>query len=236
MRGTIHRRAVDEMQVLEPLPEELITSLRELVARHIRKAILEGRLRPGEKLVQEELAKSLGISRQPVREALRRLEAEGLVVYQPRRGVFVREYTAADMQEIYMLRRLLEGHAARLAAARLEPNEWLRLEHINEQMAAAAAAADGDRFVELNHAFHHIIHAGARSPRLLELIQRVWIGDTVYGPLFLPGRAERSVSEHRRILAALRQRDAEAAAAAVCEHITNAERNFFEYRQGQPLK
>lgn len=222
------------MQVLEPLPEELITSLRELVARHIRKAILEGRLRPGEKLIQEELAKSLGISRQPVREALRRLEAEGLVVHQPRRGVFVREYTPADMREIYMLRRLLEGEAGRLAAVHMEPAQWLQLEQINEQMAEAAAAADGDRFVELNHTFHHLIHVGARSPRLVELIQRVWIGDTIYGPLFLPGRAARSVAEHRRILEALRQRDAEAAAAAICEHITNAERDYFEFRHGQP--
>ncbi len=218
------------MQVLEPLPEDVITSLRELVARHIRKAILEGRLRPGEKLVQEDLARSLGISRQPVREALRRLEAEGLVVHQPRRGVFVRAYSPDDMREIYMLRRLLETQAARLAAERLAPADWRKLEVINEASSAAAAASDGERFVELNNAFHRTIHEGARSPRLLELIGRVWTGDPVYGPLFLPGRAARSVAEHRRIVEALRRRDPEMAAAAMLEHIANAERDYFDFR------
>src|SRR5690606_30117528 len=156
------------------------------------------------------------------------------VVLQQRHEVFYCEYSHAIMREIYMLRRLLEGEAGRLGAVHMEPAQWLQLEQINERMAEAAAAADGDRFVELNHTFHHIIHVGARSPRLLELIQRVWVGDTIYGPLFLPGRAERSVGEHRRIVEALRRRDAEAAAAAICEHITNAERDYFEFRRGQP--
>lgn len=217
---------------LAQVTPEVLVSVSEAVTRMLREAILQGRLRRGERLVQEELAAELGVSRQPVREALRRLETEGLIVQLPQRGFVVREYRDEDVRENYHLRQLLESEAARLAAQRIEPDEVEELRALNRALAEAVEAGDTSTMVEVNAQFHRLVHEAARMPYLARLIQQLWAGHTVFTPLFVPGRAPRSVAEHEEILQALADRNPERAATAMREHIARAAADYF--RRGTP--
>lgn len=217
---------------LSRVTPEVLVSVSQAVTRLLREAILQGRLRPGERLVQEELATELGVSRQPVREALRRLEIEGLIVQLPQRGFVVREYRDEDIRENYHLRQLLESEAARFAAQRIEPDELEELRALNRTLGEAVEAGDTSSMVEVNAQFHRLIHDSARMPQLTRLIQQLWVGHTVFTPLFVPGRAPRSVAEHEEILQALTARDPERAAATMREHIARAASDYF--RRGTP--
>jgi len=188
---------------------------------------MKGHLRPGEGLGQGELAEELQVSRQPVREALRRLESEGLVVRTTGRRFVVREYDEEDARESYYLRQLLEAEAARLAAERVLPQELGQLKGINESMAKAAATNDTQQAVELNIDFHRLIYESARMPGLTRLINQLWRGHTVFTPLAIPGRASRSVKEHQAIISALEERNSGKAAAAMRDHIERASREYF---------
>lgn len=216
---------------LDPLSQSE-PSLVEKVTDALREAILRGRLRPGESLVQQEIAGQLGVSRQPVREALRRLESEGLLDKLPRRGMVVRCYTDKEIAEIYMLRSVLEPVAAEMVVPRLVRGDLDSLEQIVNQMEGEARRGDGARFVELNEKFHRILYEAADSPRLLAFIGQLWQGYTAYTPIFLPGRALRSVEEHREIVKLLKTRDAGRVAEALCRHIRRAAEDYFAYVRG----
>ena len=220
-------RAGERRSRLSPVTPEVLVSVSEAVTRSLREAILQGRLRPGERLVQDELAAELGVSRQPVREALRRLESEGLIVQLPQRGFVVREYGEEDIRENYHLRQLLESEAARLAAERIRPDELEELGAVNRALAEAVEAGDSASMVELNAQFHRLVHESARMPQLVRLIQQLWAGRTVFTPLFVPGRARRSVAEHDELLRALADRNPRRAAAAMREHIARAAADYF---------
>lgn len=234
--------------------------MQEVVTRILREAILQGKLAPRERLVQDDLAAELGVSRQPVREALGRLESEGLIIRMPDRGFVVREYTEEDARENYHLRGLLESEAARLAAPRIQRDDLEALRTINRAMAEAAGSRGGDpgaggsvagadgsagavsgtypgpgawALVDLNARFHRKIHECSGMPGLAGLISRLWVGLTVLTPLLAPGRPLRSVAEHERLIEALAARDAEAAAAAMREHIEAGAREYFSAGRGR---
>ncbi|HWF73664.1 MAG TPA: GntR family transcriptional regulator [Solirubrobacteraceae bacterium] len=129
-------------------------SLTESIAGLLRERILAGQFRPGEKLVEAEIARQLEISRGPVREALAQLRAEGLVIERPRRGSFVAELTLDDVREIYELRAALESRAARLLIEREDRGAFAELEAIVEAMTAATRIDDREAFAELDGRFH----------------------------------------------------------------------------------
>jgi len=218
--------------VLTSVSPDMLTSVNDVVTRTIRVAILRGKFPPGHRLLQEDLAAQLGVSRQPVREALRRLQTEGLVVHAPRRGMVVREFSKDDVHENYRLRQLLESEAALLAAERIGPAQVQRLRDINQAMAGAVSTDDSDRLLELNAEFHRSIHEAARMPTLARLISQLWVGLTVFTPLFIPGRAKRSVKEHRALIAALEKHNSEEAASVMRAHIERAAAEYFG-KQGQ---
>ena len=218
---------------LAPVTAEVLVSVSQAVTRALREAILQGRLRPGERLVQDELAAELGVSRQPVREALRRLESEGLIVQLPQRGFAVREQREEDIRENYHLRRLLESEAARAAARCMRPEELEQLRALYRSQELAADEGDAAALVELNEQFHRLVHEASRMPQLVRLVRQLWAGRTVFTPLFVPGRAQRSLEEHRRLLAALERGDPAGAGVAMDEHIARAAEDYF--RQGRAL-
>lgn len=224
---------------LAPVTPGAVVSVSQVVTRALREAILLGRLRPGERLVQDELAAELGVSRQPVREALRCLESEGLIEPLAQRGFVVRECREEDVRENYHLRGLLESEAARLAAQRMGPRELQELRSVHRAMVEAVAGHDRDLMVELNAHFHRLVHEASRMPTLVRLINQLWAGRGVFTPLFIPGRAARSVEEHRALLEALEARDPEGAARAMAEHIRRAADDYFHGQQAageaQPL-
>ena len=179
-------------------------------AAALRAAILEGELRPGDRVNQEAWAARVGLSPIPVREALRALAGEGLVTYRPRRGYVVTELDLADLEEVYALRRTLEAEALRRGVPAATDEDVAALEQAAAQCRAAADAASR---LAANRRFHELLHGLSGSRPLLRLIAQLWDSTEAYRALYyaLPGEAEEADRSHRELAAAVAARDAERA-------------------------
>lgn len=195
--------------------------LYEEVAERLRERIFARALEPGQWIDEQSLAAELGISRTPMREALKVLAAEGLVTMKPRRGAYVTEVSERDVADVYQMLALLESDAAAAAAARASEAELAELETLHAQLETSTA--DHARFFALNEAFHVRILAIAgnrwRAQMAAELRQLMKLSR--HHSLFRKGRIEASLAEHRALLAALRRRDAAGAAALTRGHFAN---------------
>lgn len=200
-------------------------------AELIRSAIVEGRLEPGQRLKEEELARELGISRTPIREALLVLQTEGLVDAAPNRGASVRAYDAADLEDLYLLRAVLESFAARLAAARISGEEVAELRASCERFGALRATDDVTELVRENVRFHDVILAAARSERLAQMVRSVIALPLVYRSYIWYSPDQKLISEHyhRQLTAALAGHEAERAELVMKEHVLEA-RDFLAAR------
>jgi DNA-binding GntR family transcriptional regulator len=197
------------------------------VYTRLRADILDGVHPPGARLGEAELAEVTGSSRTPVREALRRLEVEGLVEVLPHRGARVPDWTPEDLEEIYDLRMLLEGAAARRAATRVTASDVDRMDELCRQMDEAVepgAGQDLDRVAELNAEFHDVIRVAAASGRLVSMLNAV-----VRLPLVMrtfhrysPADLARSSAHHRELAAALRAHDGTWAESVMRAHVLAA--------------
>jgi DNA-binding GntR family transcriptional regulator len=194
------------------------------VAARIREAIIGGMLHPGERLKEEQLARELGTSRTPVREALRMLQSEGLIVALPNRGAVVRSYRLAELEEMYDLRELLEGHAARRAAERITTDEVAELSASCDRFAELITGADLPSLVEENAFFHGTILRASDSERLTAMVQEVISLPLVYRSYiwYSPEQAQASYGFHRRLVKALDGRDAPRAEQVMREHVSAA--------------
>lgn len=204
-------------------------TMQEIVYSTIREAIQTGKYAPGRRLVADELAQELGTSRMPVREALRRLEVTGLVSIAPHRGAVVSQLSAREIVEIYHIRAVLEGLAARLAVAHLRREDFERLTALVEQMAAAdPSPRERARLLRANHDFHRILWRAAAAPRLTELLENLYDASHRFRnlSLLLPGRLAQVNEEHRRILDALGRGEAAAAERLANEHHENTARRL----------
>jgi DNA-binding GntR family transcriptional regulator len=195
--------------------------LEEQVYRSLRRSILRGDLGPGQRLVQEVVAGQLGTSRLPVRDALRRLERDGLVQPDGRGTYHVVRWGPEELAQLYEVRLLLEPEAAAKAARRLEPGELAELRRLHTTLEAAARAGDADGFVEANQQFHFAIYRACGNPRLVRAIEGLWLGLPPLAPL-IPEQLQRSVRDHAEILRQLQARSARGAAAALRRHIRTA--------------
>jgi len=196
-------------------------ALRHDVRNHLRNLIFEGTLQPGDRIVESRLARELGISQTPVREALRELEQMGLVVSYPNRGSSVRKVAPKDADEMYTLRAHLEAMAVRLAVPRLTDDDLATLDGLIEGMIEAGEAEDPELLTELDTRFHEFICECSGHSLLLRTWQGIsplnWTMMTV---IRLKDRNLRELAErHRPIVEALRARDPEAADVAVREHV-----------------
>jgi DNA-binding GntR family transcriptional regulator len=191
----------------------------------IREAILDGRLPPGRRLKEEELAQELGISRTPVREALLMLQAEGLVDAAPNRGATVRSHSVEDLTDLYQLRALLEGYAARRAATRLSDESVAGL---RESCVRFERFLDGgaelQELVQENLVFHQTILEGAGSARLATMVRQVIELPLVYRSYIWYSQEQQQISAHyhSQITRALEARDSERAELVMKEHIFEA--------------
>ncbi|MBP2302950.1 GntR family transcriptional regulator [Azospirillum picis] len=193
----------------------------EFVEAAMREAILAGTLPAGSPLRQEELAAAFGVSRMPVREALRQLEARALVEFHPHRGAVVAEISAEDSADIGAIRAALEPAALRLSLPRLTPEDFALAA---ELIAEMDAESDPGRMGELNRRFHMTLYARAGRPRLLALVeQHLAAADRYLRFQFAAlGYHPRSQDEHHALLAACRAGDADAACEAVTRHVLQA--------------
>jgi DNA-binding GntR family transcriptional regulator len=196
-------------------------TLREQVIDHLREEILSSRLAPGEELGEVALARSLGISRGPLREALGQLAAEGLVTIVPRRGAVVKRLTYREFIDSYQVREALESLAIKLAVPRLSDADKAELHRMAEDMERAADAADTDRFFEINRRFHaRLVHASGNQK--LEEVHGQLVAQMarlLKQSVELRGGMAQSAAEHRAILEAVDAGDPLLAARLLEEHI-----------------
>ena len=189
--------------------------------RRLLDEIRSGALAPGARLRETELADRLGISRTPVREAIRQLEADGLVAHLPRQGATIRSLDHAEVVELYEMRAVLEGTAARLAARAASDIELAELTALNTELAEAPA---GPQAKELNRQFHRMMLESARNRFLLKSMNALQKTLLILGPTTLadPSRAVSAVAEHAAVISALKARDGAAAEAAMRAHVDAA--------------
>jgi DNA-binding GntR family transcriptional regulator len=193
----------------------------DMAAAMIRELIITGGLPAGERLRQRDLAQRFGVSQTPVREAMRRLESEGLVVGDTHRGFTVVEGDVGPLEENYQIRVVLESLAASLAAARIDAAAIGPLQQLNDQLRALP---EGDpQFRVLNRTFHFAVYEHARSPLLMSLMRLLWAA--LRGVRRVPQTYAQSVQQHDDLLEALRKNDPAAAAAITYHHIMGVERD-----------
>jgi DNA-binding GntR family transcriptional regulator len=218
----------DDAQISALSPEDLRGRSRaEFVYEHLLEAISEGRLR-GARIREEDIAKSLGVSRTPVREALQRLQERGLLTVGAGRSLMVVELGEREIMELYAMREILEGSAARFAAQHAGEEEIARLYRLHDTYIAAFD--EPERLVPLNRRFHHAIHEAAHNRYLTQALNAVHDSIALlHSTTFrVPAKPDRSDLEHRRIIQAIERRDPDAAEAAAREHIRMARRTRFE--------
>jgi DNA-binding GntR family transcriptional regulator len=196
----------------------------------IRAHLLSGAAKAGEQLTEGQLAQIAGVSRTPVREAVRRLEDEGLLVRSDTKRLFVADWSRDDIEEMFTLRQMLECHAAERAARRMTRSEAARLEAVNHQLKAAIEQPTPDvaRFLEANRAFHEAIIAAAASPRLGQMLARLVEAPVLLRTARTYSREElrQSARDHDELIAAFAAHDPDWARAVMGSHLRRAFHTF----------
>ena len=187
------------------------------IYRSLRQDILAGVYQEGERMVQRTLAERMGTSRIPVRDALKRLEVDGLLAKDDNGSYYCKRFGVDDLEEVYTLRMLLEPHALRLAMRRLDADALGYLRELLAAMDQAVAAKDQDRYLDLNREFHMTLYEASGQPRLMQIIKGLWSGR----PLFVAGDLghTRSAGEHHAIFAAIEEGDADLASRLLHDHV-----------------
>jgi DNA-binding GntR family transcriptional regulator len=193
------------------VPQLLTGTTADNTLEWLRRAIVARELRPGQRILQEDLANELGVSIGPVREALRVLEQEGQVTYRPRRGYFVTELSIADLREIYELRQILEERAARAALPWLDEEALNRIASAASECAGAARAGDVALELDANRRFHMAIVGAPGLNHTIQVIRLLWDRTEAYRAIYYNSSAEReaAIEAHDRIIAAVIAGDAD---------------------------
>jgi DNA-binding GntR family transcriptional regulator len=211
---------------LDPM---VLRGLRDHVQEALREAIISGRFQSGDKLNERLLAAELGVSTTPVKEALQRLQIDGLVRIEPRRGAYVR-FNAEQAEQMMLARAALEGMIAREAARRASDDDLAGLDHHVAEMGHATQAGAVEQLIALNERFHDAIQAASGCAYLVSLLdgQRMYDHAARIALLGDPAERKRALREHRAIARALGDHDADRAEAAMRDHIIRSGRQHVE--------
>lgn len=225
-------------QRLTPIKLDSYQPLREVVCESLRDAIRKGILKPGQRIMEIKLAEELGVSRTPVREAIRKLELEGYVVMMPRRGTYVADMSIRDINEIFEIRTALESLSNGLAAEHITEDE---LEHLQRLLVVIGGYIkeyeDGpdrevamDKIVKTDIEFHDLLYHAARNNRLVGIISNLRDQLTRFRTLSMsyPGRLEATLDEHREIVETIANGDGRAARKAAVHHMENSEKTLLK--------
>ena len=190
-------------------PVERHLTLRERIVEFVKDAIIKGRLKPGERVPESELAEMFGISRTPIREAFRQLESEGFITFTPRKGAIVSPITDKDVIEFYAIKGLLEGYAAKMACCKISDKEIRRMEDLNSQMTKCAERNDVKNFFKLDNQLHDVFLKICGNDKLYNLIHVLVQQFERFRrtSLSLSGRMWSSVKQHNEIIEAFKKRD-----------------------------
>ncbi len=199
--------------------------LRDVVFRTLREAILKGKIKPGERLMEIQLAKKLGVSRTPVREAIRMLELEGLVTMVPRKGAAVAAISEKTLRDVLEVRRALEELSVMLACERMTWEQFEELRAANTRFARAAEGEDITLIAKTDEDFHDIIYQSTGNDKLILLLNQLREQMYRYRVEHIKMKERRSIliKEHQEIIDALRERNADIAVAVMRKHINNQE-------------
>lgn len=209
--------------------------LRDVVFGALREAIIAGELKPGERLMEVQLAEEMGVSRTPVREAIRKLELEGLVVMIPRKGAYVAGLSLKDAADVFEIRESLEGLAAALAADRITDEELEAMEKILVEIHESAESGDVEAIIKQDAEFHQVLFAATRNDRLAQMINNLkeQIDRFRVQSFTNPARIKSILQEHRRIVNAIKERDADKAEKLAKDHIEKVENNIMNILRKQ---
>ncbi len=197
--------------------------LRDVVYNTLRNGILRGSLKPGDRLMEMHLANKLGVSRTPVREAIRMLEQEGLAVMIPRKGAQVAKMTEKDLQDVLEIRDALDELAVRMACSRMTDGQLLELKEALRAFEEAALSKDVRRIVEADEAFHNVIYRMADNPKLEGIVNNLKEQMYRYRYEYIKEREEygKLIEEHRGIAEGFERRDSESVGRIMHEHLEN---------------
>ena len=193
----------------------------DLAFEGLQQAILTGVIKPGERLTIAQLSEQLDMSSTPIREAIRLLEADGVITNEPHRGSTVVDISPEDAQELYLIRAPVESLATRLATPHLSSVDIERLLELHRNMGAAVESEDDEALTQANASWHLYIYSASNATYLPRLILRLWMPFR-WGGLWVPERRQQAYREHTEIMEALQARDADVAARLMFDHIDGA--------------
>lgn len=210
---------------LLPIKLDSYKPLREIVCDTLRQAIVDGVFKPGERLMEIKLADEMGVSRTPVREAIRKMEIEGFVAMMPRRGTYVSDISVKDITDVYEIRIVLDVLAAVLSAERITEEEVLKMRSLLDDIDAHIKKGEFDQIVEADSAFHDVLYQASHNQRLVMMINNLRDQFTRLRmrSMKYPGRLKNTQREHRDLVDAIASRDIDRAKATVRTHLENAE-------------
>ena len=217
-----------EKRKLGPIQLDSYQPLREVVCETLRDAVRRGILQPGERLMEIQLAEDLGVSRTPVREAIRKLEMEGYVIMMPRRGTYVADLSIRDINEVFEIRTSLESLASGLAAERINEDELEKLQRLLVEIGAYIKSGDMESIVRTDTEFHDLLYQASRNTRLVGIISNLREQLTRFRTtsMSFPGRLKATLEEHRKIVEAIAQGDEKAARKAAEHHMEKSEQTL----------
>ena len=212
--------------------------LRDIVFNTLRRAILRGELEPGERLMEIQLAEKLGVSRTPIREAIRKLELDGLVLMIPRRGAEVARISEKNLKDVLEVRRSLEELAMELACERMSDENFEELEQAEEDFKQAIKTGNILTIVEGDEAYHEVIYRCTGNDRLLQILSNLREQMYRFRLEYIKDENKRQnlLEEHEKILKALKSRDIALARSAVREHIDNQETTVLKNLKEQEIR
>lgn len=214
--------------VLEPIQLDAYKSLGQVVSDTLRQAIKDGVLKPGERIFELDLAAQLGVSRTPIRDAIKKLALEGFVVNIERRGTYVANISLKEMSQVFEVRTALEELAAGLAAERITPEEIETLELMLVEISKYIEAKDMDKVVEADVHFHDVLYKASRNSRLADIVYNLREQILRFRSISMnqPGRLAKTWEEHREMVEAISEHNAAHARKIARLHMEHAEQTL----------
>ncbi|MDP4094770.1 MAG: GntR family transcriptional regulator [Bacillota bacterium] len=208
--------------------ENNLASLRGRIFNQLQNDIIDGKYQEGDSLIETKLSEEMGVSRTPIREAIRQLELEGLVESIPNKGAIVKGISIQDIEDIYTIRMMIEGLAARWAAEKITEEELAELKEVVDLEEFYTNKNDANHLHKFDSQFHDIIFRASKSKTLMHTLSTFhhYVQKARTASLASPGRAQKALEEHRAILQAIIERNAEKAEKLTTEHVKNASKNF----------
>lgn len=216
--------------ILNKVESDDLRPIREIVLHEIRNAIFDGKLNQGDRLIENHIAESMGISRTPVREALRQLEIEGLAVNVPRKGTLVKGISKEDAIEIYDIREVLEGLVSRLACLHITRIEIRRLNEIINTMEGCISTGNDIEYIKAHNEYNEILLNASKNKRLIERLETIYdyLKSLRKISLLTDERRNEALKEHKDIVHAIEVGDEEIAEKVARVHVYNAKKAFIK--------